>query len=288
MPLSAEDFARLQDWMARLSGIQVEPGSEALVETRLEGLARQQGLTGPTELLARLRELPESSTLHRLTLEALTNHETTFFRDVPMFEALREKILPALMVRRMRVRELNIWSAACSFGQEPYSIAMLLAEVGIPLAGWTLRVLATDLSETALTRAREGRYGQIEINRGLPARLLVKYFQQERGQWRLRKEIRERVEFHPLNLAKDFLLPRPMDLIFLRNVLIYWNLATRQAVLARVQRWLAPDGYLVLGAAETTLNLDESFERVPMEGSSWYRLRDARRGAMTIKSSCAR
>ncbi|MDY7225467.1 CheR family methyltransferase [Hyalangium rubrum] len=273
MSLCAEDFLYLQRQVQRLSGIHLEPQSRDLVETRLMPLLRQEGLAQPCELVARLRALPEGHPFHHRVLEALTNHETAFFRDFPVFEALRGTVLPELLARRERTRELNIWCAACSFGQEPYSIAMLLEEAAAQLEGWTVRLLATDLSESALNRARAGRYGQQEINRGLPARLLVKYFRQERGQWTLHEDIRRRVEFRALNLVQDFLLPGEMDLIFLRNVMIYWDTPTRKAVLGRMRNRLAGDGYLVLGGAETTLHLDSDFERVHLHQSSWYRRR---------------
>jgi chemotaxis protein methyltransferase CheR len=273
MRLSADDFAYLQRLAHQLSGLLLDPQVLALAETRLIPVLRSERLEGYADLVTRLRSLPEDSSLHRRVVEALANHETSFFRDLPVFEALRTTVLPALLEQKARTRELNIWCAACSFGQEPYSIAMLLEEAGPQLAGWTVRLLATDFSEAALHRARQGRYEQLEINRGLPARLLVKYVRPHMGQWVLREDLCQRVRFQVLNLLEDFTLPEAMDLIFLRNVMIYWDAPTRQAVLSRVRRKLTHQGYLVLGAAETISGMEDTFERIRIHQSSWYRPR---------------
>jgi chemotaxis protein methyltransferase CheR len=272
MELSAEDFRYLASQVRQVSGLVLEPEQCSLVETRLEPLLRAEGLASPVQLLSRLRTRPPGSPLHRRLAEALANHETTFFRDPPFFEDLRTTVLPGLMARRAASRELRFWCAACAYGQEPYSLAMLLAEAGLWITGWSLRILATDFSSAALERAREGRYGPTEVARGLSPALCGRYFHAEPGGWVLHTYLRERVEFRQLNLLEDFSLP-PMDVIFLRNVMIYWDVPTRQAVLARIRRVLRADGYLVLGAAETTYHLDESFERVNLGHSSWFRLR---------------
>lgn len=272
MELSAEDFRYLATQVRQVSGLVLEPEQRSLVEARLEPLLRAEGLATPAELLARLRGLAPGSSLHLRLAEALANHETTFFRDPAFFEDLRTAVLPGLLARRAAGRELRFWCAACAYGQEPYSLAMLLAEAGLWITGWRLRILATDLSSAALERARQGRYAPAEVARGLSPALRERYFHPERGGWVLQDYLRQRVEFRQLNLMEDFSLP-PMDVIFLRNAMIYWDVPTRRAVLARVRRVLRADGYLALGAAETTWHLDESFERVNLGRSSWFRLK---------------
>lgn len=272
MELSAEDFRYLAAQVRQVSGLVLEPVQRPLVEARLQPLLRAEGVATPSQLLARLRTLPAGSALHLRLAEALANHESTFFRDPPFFEDLRSVVLPGLLARRAAGRELRFWCAACAHGQEPYSLAMLLAEAGLWITGWRLRILATDFSSAALERARAGRYGPTEAARGLSPALRERYFHPEPGGWVLHSYLRQRVEFRQLNLLEDFSLPA-MDVIFLRNVMIYWDVPTRQGVLARLRRVLRADGYLALGASETTHHLDESFERVNLGRSSWFRLK---------------
>jgi chemotaxis protein methyltransferase CheR len=183
-------------------------------------------------------------------------------------------VFPDLLKRREAERKLSIWSAACSSGQEPYSIAMLLRE-NFNLPGWTFSILGTDFCNSILERARTGLYRQMEVNRGLPAKLLARYFVQQGLHWQLRPEILAAVTFRPLNLAEPWpsTIP-PADIIFLRNVMIYFDVETRKAILGRVRRLLRPDGYLFLGCAETTLNLDDGFQRVQTEKFVCYKLKD--------------
>jgi chemotaxis protein methyltransferase CheR len=187
--------------------------------------------------------------------------ETSFFRDVHPFETLRTTVLPDLLRRRRAERRLGVWCAACSTGQEPYSFALLVREHFSELAGWRVDILATDLSADVLARARAGRYGQIEVNRGLPAALLVKYFRQHGATWELNEDVRRMVEFRELNLTRPWPALPPADLIFLRNVMIYFDVETKRSILGRAARALRPNGYLLLGGAETTLNLCDSFRR---------------------------
>ncbi|MFN8601182.1 MAG: protein-glutamate O-methyltransferase CheR [Candidatus Binatia bacterium] len=201
-----------------------------------------------------------------------TTNETLFFRDVHPFEALRVKLLPELLARRT-TRELRIWSAACSSGQEPYTIAMLLRESFPQLATWKVEILATDLSPTMVAKARAGVYGKIEINRGLPLPLLTKYFEQEGPDYRISDELRSMVTFREQNLATQWPAMGPFDLVFLRNVLIYFDVETKKSILSRTLRLMRPDGYLLLGAAETTLNLEDRFERLPLDRAGCYRIR---------------
>ncbi|MBN8471283.1 protein-glutamate O-methyltransferase CheR [Corallococcus exiguus] len=271
MSLLPDDFSYLRQRVLRRSGLVLEADTYALVETRLTPLMREERLPDLSSLVSRLRSQPEGSPLHQRLAEALANHETAFFRDAPVFEALRTTVLPTLLARRVRTRTLRIWCAACAYGQEPYSVAMTLAEAGLLITGWTVRILATDFSTRALVRACEARYDAKEIHRGLTPELRQRYFHQERDGWRLSEQVRKPVEFRPLNLMEDFPLEAPVDLVFLRNVMIYWDAPTRRAVLARVRRMLHADGYLVLGAAEASPLVEDGFTRHLIGQTSWYR-----------------
>ena len=267
MSLLPDDFAYLRQRVLRRSGLVLEPDTYALVETRLTPLMREERLPDLSALVARLRSQP----LHQRLAEALANHETAFFRDAPVFEALRTTVLPGLLAKRVRTRTLRIWCAACAYGQEPYSVAMTLAEAGLLITGWTVRILATDFSTRAIVRACEARYDAKEIHRGLTPQLRQRYFHQERDGWRLSEQVRKPVEFRPLNLMDDVPREAPVDLVFLRNVMIYWDAPTRRAVLARVRRMLHADGYLVLGAAEASPLVEDGFTRHLIGQTSWYR-----------------
>jgi chemotaxis protein methyltransferase CheR len=276
MSIDPPQLAYLCDFVYRRSAIVLTPEKEYLVESRLGPVARAKGYGSVDALITALRTLPVNG-LHTSVVEAMTTHETTFFRDQHPFEALKGTLLPALKAARATTRSLVILCAACSSGQEPYSIAMLLKEHVPDLPTWNVRIIGVDLSDAVLARAREARYTQSEMNRGLPASLLVKYFERAGTEWQLKKCIRDMVELRQMNLVEPWpSLPR-VDVMFIRNVLIYFDVPTKKAILARARQVLAPDGYLMLGGAETTLNIDESFERVPSCPSTVYRLIPARR-----------
>jgi chemotaxis protein methyltransferase CheR len=267
--MTAQDFEFVCRLVRDRSAIVLEPGKEYLVEGRLTPVARQLGLGSVSGLVGRLRTAPDNGLTARV-VEAMATTETSFFRDHHPFETLRTAVLPELIRRRAGERRLDVWCAACSTGQEPYSFALLLREHFPDLAGWRVNVLATDLSGEVLGRARAGRYTQLEVNRGLPAALLARYFRQHGTGWELAADVRKAVEFRELNLAKPWpVLPR-MDLIFLRNVMIYFDPETKKAILGRAARQLRPGGYLILGGAETTLNLDDSFRRVEHLKGGFY------------------
>jgi chemotaxis protein methyltransferase CheR len=211
-----------------------------------------------------------------MVVETLAISETSWFRDAPLWEELRRGILPRLMESRAATRRLHLWSAACATGQEPYSLSMLLQEEQPRLAGWDVRVLATDFSQTILKRARAGSYSQIEMNRGLPAPFLVRHFRKERDAWVVKPELQARVEFRELNLAQPWPMLPEMDLVLLRNVLLYFEPELRKRVLRQLTQVLQPEGILVLGAGETTLTMDDSFEAVPLERTVVYRRRARR------------
>lgn len=269
------DFDYIRHIVRQRSSIVLESTKEYLAEARLLPLARQEGMASLGELVSRLRTEPQSGALHKQVVEAMTTNETSFFRDIHPFNALKDVILPELTETRKAFRTLRIWSAACSTGQEAYSISMLLRESFPELASWTIEVWATDLASHVLERARAARFGQHEVNRGLPIKMLMKYFEKDGTEWAAKDDLKNMVTFAQLNLAERWPARPPFDIIFLRNVLIYFDQDTKKAILDQVQTVLRPDGYLFLGAAETTLNLNESFERVKLDQASCYRLNQA-------------
>ena len=211
--------------------------------------------------------------LHQKVVEAMTTNETLFFRDARAFDMLARSILPALIAERSAQRSLNIWCAACSSGQEPYSVAMLLREHRPSLEGWRIAITASDISRDMIARAHAGRYSRLEVNRGLPAALLVKYFEQHGPAWEIRPEIRRMVGFREINLIHDWPNLRDIHLVLMRNVLIYFDRATKKRILERIARLLDPRGYLILGGSETTINIDDSFEPVSSGGAVCFQRR---------------
>jgi len=264
------------DWVCTLvrkeSAIVLEAGKEYLVESRLVPLARAAGHPDVDAYVADLSKRRTPAAM-KLVVEALTTNETSWFRDSDPFTALRQSVFPALAKTRAN-RTLRIWAGACSSGQEPYSIIMTALDTP-ELAGWKIELVATDLSEEMLTRSRKGEYSQLEVNRGLPATTLVRHFERAGLNWRINQSIRDRVEFRQLNLTRPFPPMGRFDVVFLRNVLIYFDLPTKRDVLKRVRQVMAPDGHLFLGAAEMTMGVDEAWERVPAGRSSVYRIREA-------------
>ena len=270
--ISKNDFNYVRDLVRRYSAISLEPDKTYLIETRLAPLARQTGFDSLQALIAFLRINPGADLRDRV-IEAMFTHETSFFRDGHPFEILKSMILPSLLAKRTLGQHLTIWCAACSSGQEPFSVAMLAREHFPDLARGRLRTIATDLSESILARAREGLYTQTEINRGLPPALLARYFDKQGSCWRLKLEIRRMVDFQRSNLAEEWPnLPSP-DIIFMRNVLIYFDQETKKSILSKVRKTLKPDGYLILGSSETTLNLDPTFESISIGKTVCYQLR---------------
>lgn len=269
--MTAEDFAYVCRLVRDHSAIVLEPGKEYLVEGRLLPIAQKMKLGSVGDFITHLRNAP-SNGLQKQVIEAMVTTETSFFRDVHPFESLRTTVLPDLIKRRQETRRLDVWCAASSTGQEPYSFAMLVREHFPQLAGWRVNILATDLTAEVLARARAGRYNQIEANRGLPASLLVKYFRQDGTTWELVEDVRRMVAFRELNLTKPLTTIPRVDLVFLRNVMIYFDVATKKAILGQVARLLRPDGYMLLGGAETTLYLDDSFRRAEALKGGFYQL----------------
>ena len=272
MGLATAEFDYLCKFVHQHSAIIIDPGKEYLVESRLTPLAFQEGMESAQKLLEHLRQEPANG-LHRKVLDAMTNNETIFFRDAIPFQALSKAILPELLGKRAAERKLSFWSAAASSGQEAYSLAMLVCEDFAGLPGWAVSILGTDISAAILDRARRGRYSQLEVNRGLPAKCLAKYFVREGLEWQICGGLRQRVEFREMNLAESWPELPHFDVIFLRNVLIYFSVEKKKEILRKVRSVLREDGLLFLGTAETTLNLDDAFQRVPWENTSFYRIR---------------
>lgn len=262
----------LRTMVHRRAAIVIEPSKDYLIEARLAPVARDAGFESIGDLIGDLRAPPTPRTisLEKRVIEAMTTNETFFFRDVHPFVALENAVIPEL-VRKRTSRQLTIWSAACSTGQEPYSIAILLHDRFPELQTWTVRIVATDLAESILEYARRGRYRQVEVNRGLPLPLLTKYFDRDGSEFCLQQRIRQRVTFQVLNLIERWPTMPQLDVVFLRNVLIYFDVETKRSILKRVKQAMAPGGFLFLGGAETTLNLDDSFERVQEGNAVFYR-----------------
>ena len=268
--LQAADYDYIRVLVRERSAIVLDESKDYLIETRLQRLAHTDRYASVLDLVAKARR---DATVSRRVVEAMTTNETSWMRDVHPYEALRGHILPELIRLRGATRRLNIWSMACSSGQEPYSIAMVLRDGFPQVATWTTRILATDLSTEMIARSKEGAYTQLEINRGLPASMMTRYFKREGLEWRFNEDLKQIIDFNAMNLVDPWPPIGTMDIVFLRNVLIYFDLETRKSIFMRLRRTLAPDGYLVLGGAETALNIDDTFERVAIGRGVAYRLR---------------
>ena len=246
------DYGYLRDLVYGHSQNVLDPSRDYLFDTRLSRLLRNQGMSHLQQLVDHLRRRKDA-VLERAVAEAMTINETSFFRDCRPFDLLRETLLPRLIESRRAARRLRFWSAACSTGQEGYSLAMMMAEHFPMLIGWNIRVEGTDISNEVVARAQAGSYHRIEINRGLPARFVVRYFDHFGEDWVAKAEIRKVCNFRQANLcsaALPFAPAERFDVIFLRNVMLYFSLETRRALLANIRRLLAPDGVLFLGSSE--------------------------------------
>jgi len=267
------EFEFLRELVRRDSSIVIAPEDAYLAESRLARLTQSEGFASVQHLLQTLRRVGPLD-LRRKVLDAMTNNETWFFRDASAFAGLRKFVLPELVEKRRREKRLTIWSAACSTGQEPYSVAMLVRQYFREIADWDIQILGTDICNTALEKAKAGIYSQLEVNRGLPAQMLVSMFERKELNWKLRDEIRRMVTFRLINLAALWSGFAQADIVLLRNVLIYFDEHTKRTILRRIRNYLRPDGYLLLGCAETVLGLAEAeFERVEIDKTSWYRRR---------------
>jgi len=258
--VTPSDYEYLRKLLKERSGLDLSADKQYLVESRLVPLARKAGLPGIAELVQKMKGHTE--TLTSEVVEAMTTNETFFFRDKIPFDHLKETILPALVQARAARRSLRFWCAASSTGQEPYSIAMLLKEMPA-LSGWRTEIVATDLSQAVLEKSKAGIFSQFEVQRGLPIQMLVKYFKQNGDLWQLNADVRAMVQHKQLNLLQDFSHLGTFDVIFCRNVLIYFDQDTKAAIFERMARMIEPDGALALGAAESVVGITDAFKPYP-------------------------
>jgi chemotaxis protein methyltransferase CheR len=253
-----ENYRFLQEHVRARVGIVLEDNKHYLFESRLAPIVRQYGLGSINDLCLLLRAKRNVALAHQV-VEAMTTNETYFFRDPAQYEAIRTVLLPRLKAEKRDTQSLRFWSAASSTGQEAYSLGMLLLENG--LQDWNMQILGTDFSEKVVERARSGLYQQIEVNRGLPAQLLVKYFRRSGLDWQLANAVRRMVRFETIDLRKSMRSLGPFDLVFCRNVMIYFDNATKKSIVKEIHRTLSQGGWLLLGGAETAINIEERFDR---------------------------
>lgn len=257
-----DDLRFLTDLLKRRSGLVLGPDKAYLLESRLNPLARRLGHADLDAMIAAMRLKPTEALLSAVT-EAMTTNETLFFRDGRPFQQFADAILPRLISARASRRRLRIWCAAASTGQEPYSIAMLIEEAGAKLAGWNIEILATDLSDDVLQRARSAAYSQFEVQRGLPVQRLARFFRQHGTSWIIKDEVRRHVTFAKHNLLDDNRKLGQFDVVFCRNVLIYFDVDAKRRIIEQIATMLPSDGYLFLGGTETVLGITQAFETVP-------------------------
>ena len=271
--MTPPDYEYLRKLLKDHSGLDLSTDKQYLIESRLLPLARKAGLPGISDLVQKMKG--GSNALITQVVEAMTTNETFFFRDKVPFDHFRDTIMPEMLKLRAARKSLRIWCAAGSTGQEPYSLAMCLKEMSAALSGWRVEILATDLSQEVLEKSRTGIYSQFEVQRGLPIQMLVKYFKQIGELWQINPDIRGMVAHRQLNLLHDFGQLGSFDVIFCRNVLIYFDQETKANIFGRLVRSMEPDGFLVLGAAETVVGLTEAFKPIG-DRRGLYRPNDAR------------
>ncbi|WP_158945034.1 protein-glutamate O-methyltransferase CheR [Granulicella sp. S190] len=259
MTCSDSDYAYLRELVLEQSANQIDPSRNALFDTRLTPIARLSGAENLGDFVSMLRS-GQTAHLHRAVAEAMTINETSFFRDMRPFEMLRQVLIPKLVERRAEERHLRIWSAASSTGQEAYSLAMMMVEHFPELAGWDVKIVGTDISRQVVDYAKRGRYRRLEVNRGLPARMLLKYMTRDGEEWGVSPQIRSMCEFHYANLCAPLPFLPTFDLVLLRNVLLYFSQQDRRTLFREVHRKLSPNGYLVLGNAEQAEESTNLFE----------------------------
>ncbi len=274
MQVEQEQLAFIASFVRKRSGMVLRPEKAYLIEARLGEVARSRGLESFRALTNRLHA--QDAELENEVIDAMTVNETSFYRDLVPFHVIKQRMLPEVVERRSAEKSINLWCAASSTGQEPYTVAMLIREHFPQLRDWRVRFVASDISDTVLERARSGVYSQLEVNRGLPAPLLLKYFTRVSSGWQVSDEVRALVDFRKINLLGDWKGIHDIDIVLMRNVLIYFDVDTKRDILARVRDRLAPHGFLMLGGAESTLNIDEGYERLANAKCSAYRLKAGR------------
>ena len=271
--MTPSDYEYLRKLLKERSGLDLSTDKQYLVESRLMPLARKASLSGIPELVQAMKSGAVALTSE--VVEAMTTNETFFFRDKIPFDHLKETVLPGLIQARAARRSIRIWCAASSTGQEPYSIAMILKEMGAALSGWRTEIVATDLSMGVLEKSITGLFSQFEVQRGLPIQMLVRYFTQQGELWQLNADIRAMVQHRQLNLLQDFSHLGTFDVIFCRNVLIYFDQDTKIGIFDRLAKMLEADGVLALGAAESVVGISDAFKPYP-ERRGLYRPNPAR------------
>jgi chemotaxis protein methyltransferase CheR len=258
MQLQPDHLSYLQQHVYAGSGIVLDTEKQYLIEARLAPILRERGLASLNELCALLRSTPPSS-LHHQVIEAMTTNETYFFREPAQYQALREEILPEIVELRRATRRLRFWSAAASAGQEAYSLAMMLLEMG--LQDWNIEILGTDLCTRVLEIAQTGRYSQLEVNRGLPVTLLLKYFRRAGLEWELKEDVRRMVRFRAFDLRSEMRSLGPFDVVFCRNVLIYFDMSTKARILEQIHGSLFRGGCLIVGTTEAGIPQGDRYQR---------------------------
>jgi chemotaxis protein methyltransferase CheR len=256
------DFTAFQSYLKKTSGLVLSADKAYLVESRLNPLVRQYQMENLSAIANEIRRGVNRALLRDVT-EAMTTNETSFLRDGKPFENFKKFVLPLLLEKKAATKKFRIWSSACSSGQEPYTLAMFLKEEGIKLAGWNIEIVATDLSNDILTKAKQGEYSQFEVQRGLPITLLMKYFTQKEDRWQIKPEIQQMITFKQVNLLEDFRALGKFDIIFCRNVLIYFDAPTKKDVLERMAQLCDGQTSLFLGGAETVIGITDHWKPYP-------------------------
>ncbi len=260
--MKQSDFEFLSKLLKERSGLALTSDKTYLLESRLTPLAKERGMADISAMVASLRSKPDEELIRSIT-DAMTTNESMFFRDNKPFEQFKTVVLPQIMQNNAASKKIRIWSAACSNGQEPYSLAMIIKEQGAKLAGWNIEIIATDICRKVLDKAKEGVYSQFEVQRGLPITMLVKYFEQKASQWQLKPEIRQMVKFQEKNLLDSFAAMGKFDVILCRNVLIYFDENTKREVLTNLHNVLNNNGFLFLGSTETVFGVNDKYKSVP-------------------------
>jgi chemotaxis protein methyltransferase CheR len=260
--MTVTDFEFICQILRERSGLVLTNDKAYLLESRLLPVARKWKLATFDDLVRTIRTRMDEAVI-RDVVEAMTTNESFFFRDTKPFDQFKQLVLPAMLKNRAASRTIRIWSAACSSGQEPYSLAMILSEMSAQLSGWRIEIVGTDLSTEILTRAKDGMYSQFEVQRGLPITMLVKYFAQIGDRWQINAKIRGMVQYREFNLLQEGAQLGRFDVVFCRNVLIYFDQPTKTRVLNSVSKLMPEDGFLFLGGAETVLGITDRFQMVP-------------------------
>lgn len=260
--MNPAEYDYLRQFLKTRSGLVLSNEKQYLIESRLLPVARKAGLQSIAALVAKLKE-PRETALAEAVVEAMTTNESFFYRDKTPFEHFTQMMMPEMLKARASQKKIRIWCAAASTGQEPYTLAMCLKEMERQLAGWRIEILGTDISNEVLDRAKAGTYTQFEVQRGLPIQLLLKYFTQQGESWTISPALRSMVQWKKFNLLDSFASFGQFDIVFCRNVLIYFDQATKVDILGRISKTMAPDGFLVLGAAETVVGLTDAFKPAP-------------------------